>query len=38
MERWLQLLRETGFQKVETREPLHPATGRPASVIFIALL
>ena len=38
MERWLQLLSETGFQKIETREPLHPATGRPASVIFIAQL
>ena len=38
MESWLQLLRQAGFQTVETREPLHPATGRPASVIFIAQL
>jgi 2-polyprenyl-3-methyl-5-hydroxy-6-metoxy-1,4-benzoquinol methylase len=36
LESWLQLLAETGFQIVETREPLHPATGLPASVIFIA--
>ena len=38
MESWLQLISETGFQTVETREPSHPATGRPASVIFIAQL
>jgi hypothetical protein len=38
MESWLQLLGESGFQTVKTHEPLHPATGRPASVIFIAQL
>ena len=38
MESWLQLLSESGFQTVETREPSHPATGQPASVIFIAQL
>jgi 2-polyprenyl-3-methyl-5-hydroxy-6-metoxy-1,4-benzoquinol methylase len=38
MESWLQLLGESGFQTVKTHEPLHPGTGRPASVIFIAQL
>ena len=36
MESWERLLVDGGFQIVETREPLHPETGKPASVIFIA--
>lgn len=36
MESWLDLLEESGFSRVETREPIHPGTGKPASVIFIA--
>ena len=35
-ESWVKLLAENGFRVVELREPLHPATGKPASVIFIA--
>jgi 2-polyprenyl-3-methyl-5-hydroxy-6-metoxy-1,4-benzoquinol methylase len=36
MESWETLLADSGFRIVETREPLHPETGKPASVIFIA--
>jgi hypothetical protein len=36
MESWEQLLVEGGFKIVEMREPVHPETGKPASVIFIA--
>ncbi|MDE0853431.1 MAG: class I SAM-dependent methyltransferase [Nevskia sp.] len=36
LESWVRLLGEHGFRLREVREPLHPATGRPASVIFIA--
>jgi 2-polyprenyl-3-methyl-5-hydroxy-6-metoxy-1,4-benzoquinol methylase len=36
MESWEQLLSDSGFKIIETREPLHPETGKPASVIFIA--
>jgi 2-polyprenyl-3-methyl-5-hydroxy-6-metoxy-1,4-benzoquinol methylase len=36
METWERLLVDSGFRVVETREPLHPQTGKPASVIFIA--
>ncbi|HEX5864114.1 MAG TPA: class I SAM-dependent methyltransferase, partial [Casimicrobiaceae bacterium] len=35
LESWEKLLADSGFRIVETREPLHPETGRPASVIFI---
>lgn len=33
---WTALLATSGWQLCELREPLHPQTGRPASVIFIA--
>ena len=33
---WALLLRETKFNLESMIEPLHPATGRPASVIFVA--
>jgi 2-polyprenyl-3-methyl-5-hydroxy-6-metoxy-1,4-benzoquinol methylase len=36
METWESLLTSSGFRILETREPLHPETGKPASVIFIA--
>jgi len=36
VESWKRLLAESGFGRVETREPIHPGTGKPASVIFIA--
>lgn len=36
MQSWLDLLARSGFARVETREPPHPVTGKPASVIFIA--
>jgi 2-polyprenyl-3-methyl-5-hydroxy-6-metoxy-1,4-benzoquinol methylase len=36
MESWVRLLVESGFRLRELREPLHPATGRPASVVFVA--
>lgn len=36
LETWLELLRRSGFAKVETREPRDPDSGQPASIIFIA--
>lgn len=36
MESWIDLLVQCGFDEPELREPLHPETGQPASVIFIA--
>ena len=36
MESWEQLLADSGFRVLEVREPVHPETGKPASVIFIA--
>lgn len=36
IESWRKLLTESGFQSIETREPMHPITGNPASIIFIA--
>jgi 2-polyprenyl-3-methyl-5-hydroxy-6-metoxy-1,4-benzoquinol methylase len=32
---WIKLYRTNGFSLVEIREPLHPSTGKPASVIFV---
>jgi 2-polyprenyl-3-methyl-5-hydroxy-6-metoxy-1,4-benzoquinol methylase len=32
---WIKLYRTNEFSLVEIREPLHPSTGKPASVIFI---
>lgn len=34
---WVGLLTRTGFQLEEVREPLHPDTGRPASLILSAV-
>jgi len=36
LESWKSLLRDAGFQTIDVREPIHPGTGQPASVIFIA--
>jgi len=36
LESWKGLLEEAGFRSIEMREPIHPETGKPASVIFIA--
>jgi 2-polyprenyl-3-methyl-5-hydroxy-6-metoxy-1,4-benzoquinol methylase len=33
---WLEMFREHKLRLLELREPLHPATGKPASAIFIA--
>jgi 2-polyprenyl-3-methyl-5-hydroxy-6-metoxy-1,4-benzoquinol methylase len=38
IESWVALIGESGFHLVEMREPLHPETQRPASVIFIGQL
>ena len=37
VESWVRLLTQSGFRILEMREPLHPQTHRPASVIFICL-
>ena len=36
MPSWLRLFAECGFSTVEVREPMHPDTNKPASVIFLA--
>ena len=36
VESWIQLLRDSGFDLLECGEPLHPRTGRPASIIFVS--
>lgn len=36
LQSWVQLHADSGLRLLEIREPLHPTTGRPASVIFIA--
>lgn len=36
LESWTRLFTENGFRLSELREPLHPQTGQPAAVIFIA--
>jgi hypothetical protein len=33
---WTTLFVESGLRVVEIREPIHPASGKPASVVFIA--
>jgi len=35
---WLALLVECGLRVVELREPLHPDSGKPASLILVAEL
>ena len=36
VENWVGLLERSGFRQIDQREPRHPETGRPASIIFIA--
>jgi 2-polyprenyl-3-methyl-5-hydroxy-6-metoxy-1,4-benzoquinol methylase len=36
VESWIGLLEKSGLTLMESREPLHPTSGQPASVIFIA--
>lgn len=35
-ETWVQLLVRSGLRVVELREPVHPISGKPASIIFVA--
>jgi 2-polyprenyl-3-methyl-5-hydroxy-6-metoxy-1,4-benzoquinol methylase len=35
LESWTALFRETGLRLLDVREPVHPATGKPASVILL---
>lgn len=35
LESWVRMFNESGLRLVEMREPIHPATGKPVSVIFI---
>lgn len=37
LESWVRLIVSTGLRLVELREPVHPETGKPASVIFVAV-
>lgn len=36
LETWITLLKSCGFSILECREPIHPATNKPASIIFVA--
>ena len=36
LESWIKLFLDNGFRLLEAREPIHPKTQKPASVIFIA--
>ena len=36
VESWIKLLEKSGLRLADKREPLHPATGQPASIIFTA--
>ena len=38
LETWARLYTDHGFELREVREPLHPTTGKPASVLFIGVL
>jgi SAM-dependent methyltransferase len=35
---WVRLFADNGFRLVELREPIHPQTGKPASVILIGVM
>ena len=37
LETWVRLIAASGLRLVELREPVHPETGKPASVIFVAV-
>ena len=36
LESWVSLLHETGYMLSDMKEPVHPNTGKPASIIFVA--
>jgi 2-polyprenyl-3-methyl-5-hydroxy-6-metoxy-1,4-benzoquinol methylase len=36
LQSWMDALREAGFRLVSLREPTHPATGRPVSLLLVA--
>ena len=36
LESWVRLFRDSGLDLLAIREPVHPHTGKPASVIFVA--
>ncbi|MEM9925241.1 MAG: methyltransferase domain-containing protein [Cyanobacteria bacterium P01_D01_bin.50] len=36
LETWIALLKSSGFSILECREPIHPTTKKPASIIFVA--
>lgn len=36
LESWKKIFTDSGLRLAETREPMHPTSGQPASVIFIA--
>lgn len=36
LESWLRLFADSGMRVLEMREPLHPQTGKPVSMVFIA--
>jgi len=36
LQSWVRLFQESGLRLLELREPVHPATGHPVSVIFVA--
>lgn len=36
VESWKELLADSGLKLIDTREPLNPTTGKPASIIFTA--
>nr|WP_182915717.1 hypothetical protein [Massilia cavernae] len=38
LESWIRLYSNHGFRLVEVREPVHPASGKPVSVILIGEL
>lgn len=37
LETWIELIASSGLRIVEMREPLHPTSNKPASVIFVAV-
>jgi 2-polyprenyl-3-methyl-5-hydroxy-6-metoxy-1,4-benzoquinol methylase len=36
MQRWVELIAGSGLTLVEMREPIHPSSGKPVSVVFVA--
>jgi 2-polyprenyl-3-methyl-5-hydroxy-6-metoxy-1,4-benzoquinol methylase len=36
LQRWVELIAGSGLTIVEMREPMHPSSGKPASVVFVA--